>query len=448
MSNSFFTTWNSSWTGGFSQGNDEDDILEDENAEYQEMQEKGFVLNAIKCARSVLESKIISSENDVVGILLYNTKQTRNVSQFPLIYMFQDMDQPDAQRIMELEKMEKDLENGQLNVTESCQDDQMVSYQDLFWICSTIFSQKAHKMGSKRIFLITNEDHPHATNPALQTSALRRAKDLNELGISIELFMFNKANKNFDLSLFYKNVVEEEDIQNAESKFEELMVRIRRKETKKRPLQKILFGLGENFNISLKVFLLFSPARKGNHVYLDSRTNNEVNVMTEYICKDSASNLLPSDIKNYFEYGGEKAIFNKDELLKIKKFGPAGLTLLGFKPKERLKLKYNLKNSYFIYPDDSQVKQSSLFFSHFLDKLEAKGKIAICRYIARDYSKPSIVALLPQKEQFDENGIQIKPPGAHLITLPFADDLRSLPNDSIQKGNLKFLKSISQSRSS
>ncbi len=39
-------------------------------------------------------------------------------------------------------------------------------------------------------------------------------------------------------------------------------------------------------------------------------------------------------------------------MIKIKTFDDPGLTLIGFKNKDFLKTHYNIKPSYFLYPDD------------------------------------------------------------------------------------------------
>ena len=82
-----------------------------------------------------------------------------------------------------------------------------------------------------------------------------------------------------------------------------------------------------------------------------------------------------------------------------------------------MKLHHNIKHSYFIYPDESSVKGSTRLFADLLDRMAEKEKIAVCRYIARSYSMPRLVALIPER---DSKSIC----GFHMITLPFADDLR------------------------
>ena len=120
-------------------------------------------------------------------------------------------------------------------------------------------------------------------------------------------------------------------------------------------------------------------------------------------------------------------MFEKEEILQIKQMGPPGLALLGFKPLSNLKLYHNIRHSYFAYPDDEIIKGSTLFLKTMILKLNEMRKFALCRMIARQNSPPRLVALVPQEEELDEYGTQIKPPGFHIVFLPFADDIRTPP---------------------
>ena len=64
----------------------------------------------------------------------------------------------------------------------------------------------------------------------------------------------------------------------------------------------------------------------------------------------------------------------------------------------------------------------------------AQDKIAICR-MTKTSSPPKFIALLPQKEELDKEGVQVTPPGMHVILLPFADDIRSLRFEAQPKAN-------------
>ncbi len=49
-------------------------------------------------------------------------------------------------------------------------------------------------------------------------------------------------------------------------------------------------------------------------------------------------------------------LFGTDELLRLKQMRPAGLELLGFKPRECLKAHHNLRAPYFIYPNERAIR--------------------------------------------------------------------------------------------
>ncbi len=69
--------------------------------------------------------------------------------------------------------------------------------------------------------------------------------------------------------------------------------------------------------------------------------------------------------------------------------------------------------SYFIYPDESSIKGSTVAFHALLLAMIERGVMAITRVIARKGAIPRFVALLPQMEVRDENGWQ----GKHMCYL-------------------------------
>lgn len=62
----------------------------------------------------------------------------------------------------------------------------------------------AQRIGSKRLFLFTNEDDPHTNDISLRSASKVRAKDLQEFGIKIELFDMDKPMEKFNRKNFYK----------------------------------------------------------------------------------------------------------------------------------------------------------------------------------------------------------------------------------------------------
>ena len=108
-------------------------------------------------------------------------------------------------------------------------------------------------------------------------------------------------------------------------------------------------------------------------------------------------NFAPK-IRNFVQAGGEKVEFTGEEMERIKTFGEPSLVLLGFKPLHRLKVYHNVRSSYFVYPDDERVENSSKFFHGLIEVLTKKKKFGLVRFIAKKGARVRFAALLPQKE--------------------------------------------------
>ena len=83
---------------------------------------------------------------------------------------------------------------------------------------------------------------------------------------------------------------------------------------------------------------------------------------------------------------------------------------MGFKPRDRLKEYHNVRSSYFIYPDDDRVGGSSQVFHSLIEEMLEMDKIAIVRFVPKKASAVSFAAMIPQREDYDEEDNQ-KPPG-------------------------------------
>ncbi|RUP48803.1 SPOC like C-terminal domain-containing protein [Jimgerdemannia flammicorona] len=435
--------------------------------------------SAIKCVSSVLKNKIISSESDLIGVLFYGTEKKLNSTDFEHIYVLQDLDVPDARRIKDVEN----IVSGETKFDDFGSTNEEFPLGDVFWTCINMFSASAQKVGSKRIFLFTNEDNPHAANPRLRDAATTRARDLNEVGIRIELFNIDRPDQRFDFDAFYKvqqspilppqphprsrltqpffsllpqDIIERDEEENGDEeeesptpsgppessrKLTELMVKVRRKEVRKRSLFRLPFQISEGLTMGVKGYTLLRHQLRGifRQVYMKGERVREVTAVTSWICSDTTQYLLPTDLKFYYPYGGEKVVFTKEELAEIKNFGDPGFTLIGFKPTSALQIYHNLSHPLFIYPDELAYSGSTRVFAALLKKMLELDRIAICSMIRRINTAPRMVALLPQAEVFGDDGGQEKPAGFHVITLPYADDIRDLPTKKTPEGRFGVL---------
>ena len=61
-------------------------------------------LHAVEC---FMKSKIVSNDNDRIGVLLYNTEKSQNQLNFSSIHLLQSLELIDAQRILEIHDLQK-----------------------------------------------------------------------------------------------------------------------------------------------------------------------------------------------------------------------------------------------------------------------------------------------------------------------------------------------------
>ncbi|XP_074637698.1 X-ray repair cross-complementing protein 6-like [Acropora palmata] len=401
----------------------------------------------IKCTVSVLKNKIISSDKDLIGLVFFGTDKSKNPSDFKQVYVYQELDFPDANRILDLEKFLEDDSCDNFATRFGHNTGYSLNY--VLWTCSDMFSKSSQKVGHKRIMLFTNNDNPHADNPSLQRQAKTKSRDLSEIGIEIDLMHMQPPNHAFDASLFYQDVIQlDEDecgvLPDPAEMFEELLCRVQRKEYKKRPLATLPLILADGIELGVSVYILCRSATKSSYVNLDSHTNEEVKIHTKYICKDTGRELMPTDIKLYQMFGGEKVIFEKEEVTSMKTFGDPGLLLMGFKPRSSVKTYHHIRPAQFLYPSEKSVSGSTTLFSALLGRCIARDVVPICRFIPRRNCPPRFVALLPQEEELDEHNNQVRPPGFHMIFLPFTDDLRRLKYEQTPKATTEQINKAKQ----
>lgn len=103
-----------------------------------------------------MKTKVITSDNDKIGIVLYGSKQAKNSLNFNHIYVFQSLDSPDAKTIKSLET----------KIDEFTREYGFAPGQgttplfEALWICHQEFKSVEKQSYAKRIFLFTNEDNP------------------------------------------------------------------------------------------------------------------------------------------------------------------------------------------------------------------------------------------------------------------------------------------------
>lgn len=166
------------------------------------------VVAALKCAYQIMQQRIISQPKDLMGVLLYGTEQSkfrdepgsRSSSGYPHCYLLTDLDVPSAEDVKRLKGMVEEGEELDELLVPSKEPALMAN---VLFCANQVFTTNAANFGSRRLFVITDNDSPHGGDKGLKSSAAVRAKDLYDLGVTIELFPISGEDKKFDLSKFY-----------------------------------------------------------------------------------------------------------------------------------------------------------------------------------------------------------------------------------------------------
>ncbi|KAK9829077.1 hypothetical protein WJX72_003765 [[Myrmecia] bisecta] len=427
-----------------------------------ELDDKEFATNdtwfhvALRVAREVLMSRIISSDNDQISVVFYGTRESKNANSFDNIHTALDLDVPDARRIRELKDLlEDDVFEEKIGSKGEASPDHL---RFALWTASQLLGGGSAK-ASKRILIFTNDVDPTANTANAshyREQIMSRVQDLRETKVAIEPFPMIAAGQRFmeDNSFWQQVLSIENPDELAEYEGNEVPYRlsslhsaIHQKAYKKRVLSSLRWHFGDHFQIAIQLFALIQPATKSATIPLMGQTNEPVRSEAAFICTDTGAVLtewmhrFPKPAASDKPEGAPErfptVLLTNDDKRDLHTFASPGLRLLGFKPLASLKDHYQLRNSTFVYPDERAMSGSTVAFIAFHSQMVELAQVAICSFIRNRSSEPRMVALLAQEESVDEYGAQVEPPGMHMIYLPYADDLREPEKDPKLVGNPK-----------
>lgn len=193
------------------------------------------------------------------------------------------------------------------------------------------------------------------------------------------------------------------------------------------------FEIGPGLKITIKGYIILKrqePARS-SYIYEAGEKPQLVVGTTSMQADDTARTVEKVEIRKAYKFGGETVTFSPEEMTQIKNFGDPVLRIIGFKPISMLPIWANSRPSTFVYPSEEEVVGSTRVFSALHQKLLKDEKMGIAWYIPRKNATPVLAAVLPGAEKHDEDDIQIMPPGLWIHPLPFADDVRTIPDQNI-----------------
>lgn len=428
------------------------------------------VLAALKSAYHLMQQRIISQPRDMIGILLYGTaaskfyeeeENSRGGLSHPGCYLFMDLGVPEAEDVKALKRLVEDNSPEAGEILKPSKNP--VTMSNVLFCANQIFTTKAPNFVSRRLFIVTDNDNPHASEKALRSAAAVRAKDLYDLGVVLELFPISSLTHTFDRKLFYDDIIyrttpSDPDApaynpsalsstdsidfkvgsQDGITLLQSLLSGIASKQTPRRTLfSSIPLELAPGFRISLKGYLLYKHQKPSRscYVYLGSDHPQIAVGSTTQHADDTARPVEKSEIRKAYAFGGEQVVFTPEEIKELRNFGEPIVRLIGFKPQSMLPMWANIKHATFLYPSEEHFVGSTRVFSALHQKLAKSNLMALTWFIARRNAAPVIAALIPTLTAPDDDtkpnleGVSKTgcPQGLHLIPLPFADDIRQNP---------------------
>ena len=406
------------------------------------------VIAALKSAYRVMQQRIISNPRDMIGILLFGTEKSKFQDEgrpYPHCYLFTNLGIPAAEDVKTLKYLVEDADDAEHVLAPS---KEPAAMSNVLFCANQIFTTRAANFGSRRLFIITDNDNPHATDKQARSSAAVRAKDLYDLGVVIELFPISRGDAQFDPAKFYEDIIyrdadQEEGLGRVNkcksgdglSLIASLISNINSKQTAKRAMfSNVPFEIAPGLCISVKGYNIIHPQKPARtcYIWLDGETPQLAVSETVRMAEDTARTVEQTEAKKAYKFGGEFVHFLSEEQKRIKNFGSPILRLIGFKPRSQLPFWAAVKKPVFIFPSEDYYVGSRRVFSALWQKLIDSEKMGVAWFVARSNSAPILVAILPSQSQptggeQTDSGTPFLPAGLWLYQLPFADDLRDGP---------------------
>lgn len=166
-----------------------------------------IVTAALKSASQLMQQRIIAQPKDMMGVLFFGTEKTKfhdlvghQLEPFMNCHLYIDLDVPSARAVRALKDMAETGKDPD-GILKSAKGPAPIV--NMLNCANQILMKNAPNFGSRRLFIVTDNDNPHQGNKEERRIAAVRAKDLFDLGVTVELFPVSRHGQNFDLDKFY-----------------------------------------------------------------------------------------------------------------------------------------------------------------------------------------------------------------------------------------------------
>ncbi|KAI7869995.1 SPOC like C-terminal domain-containing protein [Spinellus fusiger] len=406
------------------------------------------ILEAFRFLERMLVYKAHNHINDNISVLLYNTKAKQNDTDDEGIFILQPFEAVNPAIIKKVDALAK----GDINFEEMYGSIDSTSLTKVFWVCSNLFASKTQSLDMRRLFLITNQDDPHMKDSLLKEAACSQIKELGKIGVETVLCGLDTPYHAFNPNIFYKPFdtffsktgdVVEGSYESPRTTFDRVLKQDAQQRTSNRFLFTLPFTLTPGLTVGvtgLKLVMAECRPSLEHATYTQSEDTTHTQLLQPvetsiaYKCASTGRFLTSEDIMKSYEYGGEKVLFTKQELIQLRTFRQPGMVVLGFKPQTSLQWHCTVGSSFIIAPDESAYIGSTRLLHSLHTTLLKMNRIAICSMVIAGRLTPRIVALIPQPELSVHS--MVSPFVFSATVLPYADDIRALPVQSTPKVTL------------
>jgi len=228
-------------------------------------QQVSNVEQILRAFQSFMKNKVISNENDKLGLVFYNCSQSQNTLSSKGVAVLLALETPDAEQIKEVERVYQLILQGQIKHLADKQGKPVrANLSEALQIVLAEFRKVQKDAFNQKVYLFTNQQEPDSDKE--REAVKHKAKDLENQGVDIELFAMSDPkvdNPTFDIAKFFGEIVTyDEDeakeglvgLHGTEMRIGELMKRIRQKEHRKRIQGKCLFAISPETSIGLKFY--------------------------------------------------------------------------------------------------------------------------------------------------------------------------------------------------
>ncbi|ONM27638.1 ATP-dependent DNA helicase 2 subunit KU70 [Zea mays] len=273
----------------------------------------------VNCITESLKTQIIGRSYDEVAICFFNTKEKKNLQDSAGVYVYnvgdrEQLDRPTAKLIKDFSLIEDSFMStigSRYGITAGSRENTLYN---ALWVAQALLRKGSVKTVSKRILIFTNEDDPFGTiTGAVKTDMIRttlqRAKDAQDLGLSIELLPLSPPDDQFNMSLFYADLIGldgdemTEYLPSAGDKLEDMTNQLRKRIMKKRRIKTLSFAITNDVCIEVNTYALVRPTTTGTITWLDSLSNLPLKVERSFICNDTGA--LLQDAQTRFQMYNE-----------------------------------------------------------------------------------------------------------------------------------------------